>query len=96
MRNSKRKVVRLTESDLSRLVRKIIKEGDETSRILDKTITDIGRGDVSGYYSSGDFVGDVISSLPKEVGEEVKNSGELKKRITDYFWKSNPSDDTYD
>jgi hypothetical protein len=92
------KIVRLDESDIERLVKKIIKE-DKNSEIpstLVNTVKDIGGGDVSGYYASGDFVSDVILSLPNDVADMVKNSPKLKKYITDYFWNNNPSSDTYE
>ena len=58
-----RKIVRLTESDLTRLVRRVIKENDE-----ERYVIDFETGDMVGTYKYG--VGFVVNKIGERMGYE--------------------------
>ena len=58
-----RKIVRLTESDLTRLVRRVIKENDE-----ERYVIDFETGDMVGTYKSD--VGFVVNKIGERMGYE--------------------------
>ena len=58
-----RKIVRLTEQDLTRLVRRVIKENDE-----ERNVIDFETGDMVGTYKYG--VGFVVNKIGERMGYE--------------------------